>query len=79
MTQQPSLALSCLDGDECVVYFEPWGSEHALAKGDVMRIETTALNNGAVEISFVGNGISVCISSNDEIRVVNGAGRELRI
>jgi hypothetical protein len=66
---RPSLILSCLDRDECVVYSEPWGSGHSLKRGDTLRLETDALVKAAVEVSHVPGGISVCVSSDDEVRM----------
>ena len=79
MNARSSLQLSCFDGDECIVYFEPWGTEHVLTREDHFRIETDALAKGAVEISVVSGGISVCVSSEDEIRIVNKSGTVLPI
>ena len=79
MSDRPSLILSCLDRDECVVYFEPWGSEHSLNRGDSLRIETDALVKAAVDVSLVPGGVSVCVSSDDEVRIVDGFGREVAI
>jgi len=77
VSDRPSLILSCLDGDECIVYFEPWGSERSLKRGETLRVETDALVKAAVEVSLVPGGISVCVSSDDDVRIVDGLGREV--
>jgi hypothetical protein len=79
MSDRPSLILSCLDRDECVVYFEPWGTEHTLQRGDILRVETDALLKAALEVSLVPRGMSVCISSDDEVRIVDGRGSAVPI
>jgi len=76
---RPSLILSCLDRDDCIVYFEPWGSENFLKRGDTLRVETDALVKAAVKVSLVPGGISICVSSDDESRIVDKFGREVAI
>lgn len=75
----PELILTCIEGDECLVYFEPWGSEHILRKGDAFTVRTLAIATSNVEISFVKNGIIVGISSDAPISVTDNQGKELPI
>jgi hypothetical protein len=75
----PTLTLTCLEADECTVYFEPWGTEHLLERDNSFTIATWALASGHIEVSFVPNGIIVGITSNDEINVHDKTGIELAI
>ena len=79
MIDTPILLLTCLGAEQCTVYFEPWGSEHVLKRGDVFNIRSGALAKGQVEVSVVPNGISVCFSSDDEVIVTDKSGLRLVI
>lgn len=79
MSARPSVTLSCLEGEQCVVTFEPWGTEHVLRRGDSLRIETAALSTAALEVSYVADGLSVCISSDDEVLVTDRSGRRMAL
>lgn len=79
MSIVPSLQLTCLDGDQCSVYFEPWGTEYVLLRGDVFHVETEALASGDVEVSYVSDGISLAFSADVPIRITDSTGRNLPI
>ncbi len=79
MTNSSSLILTCLTAEECVVYFEPWGSEHVLRQGDAFVVSSDAIAKGTVEVSFVPGGLSVCFSSGDEVTVTDKSGAVLGI
>ena len=53
------LLLTCLEGDDCVVAFEPEGATHALRAGDVFTVLISGPGDGEVEVSYVKDGISV--------------------
>jgi hypothetical protein len=78
-TGAPSLKLTCLEGDQCSVYFEPWGTEYILLKGDVFYVQTEALAAGDVEVSYVNGGISLAFSTDVPIRITDSTGRSLPI
>ena len=79
VTDEPSLTVTCLEAEQCNVYFEPWGSEHILKRGDAFSVRSGALAKGKVEVSFVLNGISICFSSDDEVVVTDKSGKRLAI
>jgi hypothetical protein len=74
-----TLIITCLEGDACQVYFEPYGSEHTLVKGDEFLVEPPASMLEPVAVGYVAGGISVVISSETVPRVTNRAGVELRL
>ncbi|MBB4908877.1 hypothetical protein [Actinophytocola algeriensis] len=78
-TTLPSLKLTCLEGDQCSVYLEPWGTEYILLKGDVFHVQTEALASGDVEISYVNGGISIAFHVDVPIYITDGTGRSLPI
>jgi hypothetical protein len=69
-----SLLLTCLDGDECQVAFEPEGAVHTLKAGDAFRVEVKGVGSGEVEIGFVPNGITVVAWDEATTVVRNRAG-----
>ncbi len=75
----PSLTLTCLEGDQCSVYLEPWGTEYILVKGDAFRVQTEALASGDVEISYVSGGISLTFLVDVPIHITDSTGRNLPI
>lgn len=78
-TALPSLTLTCLEGDWCSVYLEPWGTEYTLVKGDVFHVRTAALTTGDVEISYVSGGISLGFQTDDPVHITDSTGRTLPI
>ncbi|MFC4853010.1 hypothetical protein [Actinophytocola glycyrrhizae] len=78
-TTMPSLKLTCLEGDQCSVYLEPWGREYILVKGDVFHVQTEALASGDIEISYVGGGISIAFYADVPIHITDGTARNLSI
>ena len=75
----PSFIINCLEGDACQIYFEPWGSEHTLVRGDSFLVQPAASTVDPVEVSYVAGGISVMVLSDELPRVTNRAGAELRL
>lgn len=78
-TTAPGLRLTCLEGDQCSVYLEPWGREYILLKGDVFHVHTEALASGDVEISYVSGGISITFHVDVPIHITDSTGRSLPI
>jgi hypothetical protein len=79
VSNSSTITLTCLNAEECTVYFEPWGSEHLLRQGDAFVVSSDAIAKGTVELSFVPGGLSVCFSSDDEVTVTDKSGAVLRI
>ena len=75
----PSLIITCLEGDACQVYFEPYGSENTAVRGDAFLVKPPASTLEPVEVSYVAGGISVMVLSKALPRVTNKAGAELRL
>lgn len=75
----PHLALTCLSGQQCSVYFEPWGTEYILLSGDVFNVESSALATGDVEVSYVDGGIALTFTADVPIVVTDRAGKRLEI
>jgi hypothetical protein len=75
----PSLQLTCLEGDQCSVYLEPWGTEYVLLRGDVFHVQTEALATGDVEVSYVSGGISLAFYTDVPIHITDSTGRNLPV
>lgn len=75
----PHINMTCLDGDQCSVYIEPWGTELTLKQGDVFHIESEAFLTGDVEISRVPGGISLAFTVDVPIVITDGNGRRLNV
>jgi hypothetical protein len=75
----PSVLLTCVSGERCSVFFEPWGTEHVLSTEDWFRVESEAFATGSVEIGYVRQGIVVGFTADQPVRVTDRAGRELPI
>lgn len=75
----PTIRLTCLTESECVIYLEPWGTEHILARGKVFEVSSTAFATGDVEVSYVTGGISIAFTSDVPVTVTDDAGRTLSI
>lgn len=73
------VALTCLEGEQCTVYLEPWGATFLLRKGDVFYVESPALASGDVEIGNVNGGISLSFMVDVPVTITDRAGRELPI
>ncbi|MFG3002141.1 hypothetical protein [Streptomyces sp. NPDC048340] len=77
-TQTITLVLTCLNGPECVVSFEPWGSQHVLRREDRFTVSVTApAPIDSIEVSYGSDGIIVCLLIDGEITVTNRAGESL--
>jgi hypothetical protein len=73
--QEPRITLTCLEDDQCLIYFEPWGTELVLAKGDEFEVRSAAFATGDVEVSYLAGAIMLGFTSDDEITVTDRAGR----
>ena len=71
----PRFQVTCLDGDECKVYVEPWGTEFTLQRGDAFFVESQAFATGDVEVSCVPGGISLAFTADVPIIITGRAGR----
>lgn len=78
-TAVPSMKLTCIEGERCSVYLEPWGTEYILLQGDVFHVQTEAFASGDVEVSYVHGGISLAFSTDDPVRITDKTGRNLPI
>lgn len=76
---QPSIRLSCLDEEQCSIYFEPWGTEYVLLKGDSFVVRSSAFTTGDVEVSYVTGGISLTFTVDDEIEILDSSGARLSV
>ena len=72
-----SLMLTCTDDEGCMVWFEPWGAEHFLARGDVFHVEIRGEGSGEVEVTHSTRGLSVSTWPGGDFSVRNAAGKEL--
>lgn len=79
LTLGPYIKLSCLDGDQCSVYIEPWGTEFTLVRGDIFRIESDAFLTGDAEVSYVPGGISVTFTADVPVVIIDGDGNRLSV
>ena len=74
-----TMLLTCLGGDECTVYVEPWGSEHLLKKGDLFTLTVSGSAASNVEVSYVANGIIVGIRDDVDATLTDRSGARLTI
>lgn len=74
-----SFIVTCLEPNACKVYFEPFGSEYDLEPGDVLTVETLALQEGHVEVSYSTGAITLGFTSDHEIKLTNRSGENIRI
>jgi hypothetical protein len=75
----PRLTLTCLAGQQCSVYFEPWGTEYILLSDDVFHVESSATASGNVEVSYVEGGIALTFTVDVPIIVTDASGKRLAI
>lgn len=68
------LLVNCLEEDSCKIYFEPWGSEYELRRGDSL----TVLSDEQVEVSYVTGGISLGFTADDPT-ITNARGEAVPI
>ena len=74
---EPNICLTCIEGEQCMVYFEPWGTEYVLSRGDVFQVSSSAFSTGDVEVSYAKGGISIAFTSSAPITITDKAGRIL--
>lgn len=75
----PRIKLTCLDGDQCALYIEPWGTELTLRRGDVFVVESEAFASGDVEVSRVPGGMSLGFTADASVRIFDRSGRDYDI
>lgn len=68
------LLVNCLEVDVCKVYFEPWGSEYELQKGDSLTVRS----DEQVEVSYVLGGIILGFTADDP-QITNSQGQTVSI
>lgn len=78
-TTPPRIKVTCLDGEQCSLYIEPWGSEFTILRGDVLFVESEALLTGDVEVSYVAGGISIAFTADVPIVITDLDGRRLSV
>ena len=76
---RPSIRLSCLDDEKCSIFFEPWGTEHVLLKGDFIFVKSEAFSTGDVEVSYVNGGVALTFTADDDIEILHSSGARLSI
>ncbi|NYJ02248.1 hypothetical protein HNR19_002946 [Nocardioides thalensis] len=75
----PRIQVSCLDGEECKLFIEPWGAEFTVRRGAAVSVESHAFAIGAVDVCCVADGISIAFTTDVPIAIVDGNGRRHRI
>lgn len=73
------LTITCLDGEKCIIYFEPWGTEHILSVGEIMYVDSPAIASGHVEVAYTDGGIVLAFTVDAPVRISNAAGQELKL
>ena len=71
----PRIQVTCLHGERCQLYVEPWGTEFTVRRGEALFIESTALVTGDVEVSYAPGGISIAITADVEVSITDRKGR----
>lgn len=74
----PRIALSAL-GTTGKLFIEPWGTELTLLPGRRLYLVSEALSRGAVEVNLVAGGLSVCISSDDDVQITTEDGEQIAL
>ncbi|NYI99588.1 hypothetical protein HNR19_000287 [Nocardioides thalensis] len=74
-TPTPKLQVTCLDGEACILFLEPWGTEVEVRQGNGLTIESTAFLTGDVEIGFVPEGIMAVFTADVPISITDEHGR----
>ena len=74
-----SLTLTCVGLESCALFLEPWGTEYRLKSGEPMRLRTSSLETGDVEVSFTANGLVVGITSDAAVVMLDHAGNQLGV
>ena len=83
MTDQPTPSLrfmvTCLEGGQCTVNFEPEGAQVLLSAGGILRVEITGQDDDELEISYVPGGLVIGAWSGAKTQVWDRAGRSVPI
>lgn len=74
-SSRPNIILTCLEDEQCTIYFEPWGDEYVLKNGDVIRVFSNAFTTGDVEVSYLPGAISLAFTSNAPVTVTDATGQ----
>lgn len=75
----PRLKTTCIDGERCTLYIEPWGTEFDIQRGDALFVESEAFVTGDVEVSAVPGGISIAFTADVPILITTLDGRTLSV
>jgi hypothetical protein len=76
--QKVILTLTCLEGDQCQVFFEPTGAEHTLKSDDRFTVEISGPGTGEPTLSYIPRGIVIWPWLGGAIaRIRNATGDEL--
>lgn len=78
-TPTPRIKVTCLEGDQCALYIEPWGTEFTVLRGDVLFVESEAFLTGDAEVSFVSSGLSIAFTADVPIVITDLDGRRLSV
>ena len=73
------IALTCLVGERCSIFFEPLGTELTLTRGDIIRVASDAFMTGDVEVSLVPGGISLAFTREMPLQVWDGSGNAISL
>lgn len=75
----PSLTLFSAGDDEWTLQIEPWGNIHTLAAADRVRVESTDVSTGNVEVGHVPGGLIVWFNADPHPVLTNTAGAVLQL
>jgi hypothetical protein len=76
-SQTVRLLLTCLDGEQCVVAFEPEGATHTLRADDAFTVLISGTGGGEVEVSHENDGITIHKWPGADFYVTNRSGQRL--
>ena len=71
--------VTCIEGESCIVAFEPEGAVHTLRADDAFVVEMAGSSPGVPEVNFSGDGITLCAWSGADTRAWDRSGKELRL
>lgn len=75
--QTVSFLLTCVEGPQCLVAFEPWGAVHTLKRDDRFTVRLRGRSIEPFEISYKPGVIIVGLGDDSELTVTNLAGEVL--
>jgi len=73
------LLLTCLEADECSVFFEPEGADITLQRGRKLFVEITGPGQATPEVSYIPSGILVGAWQGARTSVWDETGKEVRV